>query len=615
MRRDIAGSSVFGWVAGMAVAAMVMLTTGTARAASTTLVISEIQTGEKGNTTSKFIEIHNLTEERIDISNYTVVYRTATGTSNSLVYTAPEGTSIPPRGYFLLVSAGYQALHPFQAFNGTITNRTLGNTGGGIALFPGEPPDDGETGRIDAVGYGSANNGFVEGTAAPAPGSAATQSLERKPPAESSQDTDNNFADFVVTTQPTPTATETGAQAPVVSGVVFSPTSALPGATVTLTANVTPRTDPVFTVTAELSAIGLSDQTPLTSTGGLEYSVTFTIPSDAVPGRYTIPVTARDTEGAAGSASQALGIQTDTAPVTALEARNAPYNAAVKVRAIVTAISTGYAYVEDPDGTGGVIITDGTPITGVAPLQLGDDVTVNGVRQNITNESCLLITGPDDIVVNSMGNVLPTPHIVTAADVGPNTADPELYQGQLVTIKGLTITTAPDPLAFIGTTYAVATDETGSVSVFLNLNNTRFATQPYPGVPLNPIPAVTSESGAISFPEIQVGNVYNVTGPLGRRSGNVGSGPFEVIRPRDADDLILVTPSPNVPGDINRSGSVTMEDVALALKVAAGLYGGSGPSVGVANGDVFPKGSPDGVVSLGDAVRILRAIEGLETLP
>lgn len=69
------------------------------------------------------------------------------------------------------------------------------------------------------------------------------------------------------------------------------------------------------------------------------------------------------------------------------------------------------------------------------------------------------------------------------------------------------------------------------------------------------------------------------------------------------------------PGDINNSGGApTVEDVVLALRVAGGLTAGSGADVSVTNGDVFPKAAPDSRITLEDAGRILRAVNGLDAL-
>jgi hypothetical protein len=76
--------------------------------------------------------------------------------------------------------------------------------------------------------------------------------------------------------------------------------------------------------------------------------------------------------------------------------------------------------------------------------------------------------------------------------------------------------------------------------------------------------------------------------------------------------LIQVTGSP---GDLNDDGVVDINDVKLALQVAAGLANGSYPGVDFANGDLTPA-TPDGKIDIRDADHILRYILGTDhTLP
>lgn len=65
------------------------------------------------------------------------------------------------------------------------------------------------------------------------------------------------------------------------------------------------------------------------------------------------------------------------------------------------------------------------------------------------------------------------------------------------------------------------------------------------------------------------------------------------------------------PGDTNGDGQVTVEDAVQALQLAGGLAAGHMTSV--SNADVWPSGTPDGVVTLQDSVRIWRFVRGWET--
>jgi hypothetical protein len=67
--------------------------------------------------------------------------------------------------------------------------------GGGVALL------DGSGNTVDSVGYGTAANAYVEGSAAPAPPSG--QSIARQP---NGHDGNNNASDFSVAATPSPGA-------------------------------------------------------------------------------------------------------------------------------------------------------------------------------------------------------------------------------------------------------------------------------------------------------------------------------------------------------------------------------------------------------------------------
>jgi hypothetical protein len=58
--------------------------------------------------------------------------------------------------------------------------------------------------------------------------------------------------------------------------------------------------------------------------------------------------------------------------------------------------------------------------------------------------------------------------------------------------------------------------------------------------------------------------------------------------------------APVIGGDLDVDGIVTMKDVDLALKIAAGLLEGASAGISVASGDV----NSDGVISLSDAAAI-----------
>jgi hypothetical protein len=144
--------------------------------------INEFSTGTLSSTSDEFVELVNVGTAPADLAGYRLVYRSASGTTD--VQVASLGGWIAPASFFLLGGSGFTGAAADQRFT-----TGLAQTGGGIALY--DP-----TGAIvDSVGWGTATNGFVEGSPAPTP--PPVQGSESRLP--DGDDTNNNAADFSVT--------------------------------------------------------------------------------------------------------------------------------------------------------------------------------------------------------------------------------------------------------------------------------------------------------------------------------------------------------------------------------------------------------------------------------
>ncbi len=159
--------------------------------------INEFSTGVTGAATNEFVEIVNSGSGSADLSGWKLVYRSATGTSDTALDTIPDGTSLAPGAFYLFGGGGYTGPPAAdQSFS-----QGLAAAAGGLAIR------DSNGAIVDSVGYGSiAANGFVEGSPAAAPPATAApgSSDVRKP---DGHDTNNNSVDFTVVTPPTPRAT------------------------------------------------------------------------------------------------------------------------------------------------------------------------------------------------------------------------------------------------------------------------------------------------------------------------------------------------------------------------------------------------------------------------
>ena len=159
------------------------------------LSVNELMTGVTGAASNEFVEIVNTGTAAADLSGWKLVYRSAAGTSDVVLATVADGTSLAPGGFFLFGGAAYAGgPHGDQSFSASIAA-----TGGGVGLR------DAAGNLVDSVGWGTATNAFVEGTVAAAPPTteAPGTSTGRVPDGD---DTNDNAADFVLDDSPTPKA-------------------------------------------------------------------------------------------------------------------------------------------------------------------------------------------------------------------------------------------------------------------------------------------------------------------------------------------------------------------------------------------------------------------------
>ena len=162
--------------------------------ASPQVRINEFATGVTSAAANEFVELVNSGGSPLDVSGYKLVYRSATGTSDVSLGTIPAGTIIAAGGFYLFGGSAYAGSPAAdQSFS-----TGLAATGGGLGL---RDPDGN---LVDSVGYGSGTtNAFVETAPAPAPPTTASPgSSDVRIP--NGADTNDNSADFTVSSTPTP---------------------------------------------------------------------------------------------------------------------------------------------------------------------------------------------------------------------------------------------------------------------------------------------------------------------------------------------------------------------------------------------------------------------------
>lgn len=164
-------------------------------AAADHLLVSEVVTGGT-SASDELIEIHNPTAAPLPLEGLELVYVSATGATISRRAAWPlDAPTVPPGGHVLVANE----LGIYAAIGDALYASGMAATGGSVALRI-----QGAETAIDAVGWGTAANSWMEGGAAPAP--SAGSSIERLPGGAlgSNQDGDDNALDFAVRSEPDP---------------------------------------------------------------------------------------------------------------------------------------------------------------------------------------------------------------------------------------------------------------------------------------------------------------------------------------------------------------------------------------------------------------------------
>ena len=274
---------------------------------SPNIVVSQFQVaGNSANAPQdEFIELHNISQSSVDLNGMRVVYRSAAGSNDVAMVEWTTSTIVPAGGFYLLATSAYDGTTPANLLYNT-SMVSMSATGGGIAVRQGAL----NSGVVfDSVGYGTATNVFVEGTATTAPAANSSQTRANN----GCQDTDVNANDF---SNLNPSAPRNASSTPspcggggttLLIGGGANPSTVAPGATTLLTVSVFPATTPPSTgiaVSGNLTSIGgaanqqfFDDGTNGDVTAGDNtFSYSATIPSGASGGNFGIVATATDAQ-------------------------------------------------------------------------------------------------------------------------------------------------------------------------------------------------------------------------------------------------------------------------------------------------------------------------------
>ncbi len=128
--------------------------------------VNEVQTAGAGGASDEFVELYNPCADAVALTGYALVYRSAAGTSDTLLARL-DGQTLAPGAHLVVGNHGYTGTAALKY------GPSLASNGGGVGLR------DAAGTLVDGAAWGTATNVFVQGHAAPAP--ASGKSVARVP--------------------------------------------------------------------------------------------------------------------------------------------------------------------------------------------------------------------------------------------------------------------------------------------------------------------------------------------------------------------------------------------------------------------------------------------------
>ena len=413
---------------------------------STGLLLAEVVTGG-ASASDEYVEITNGGSVDADLGGIELVYITSSGAAVTRKATWSSPRPLGPGQHLLVANVlGVYAPTADASYSGG-----LAATGGALALrVVGGAP-------IDALGWGDATNGFVEGTAAPAP--AARSSIERKPGGIGGNviDTNDNALDWLVNAAPSaqnlaappvpaPTATSSPSLPPSASPSPNASPDVSPSPSIAPSPDSSPT--PSASPSAEPSPSPESSPSPEPSTAAS---------ASPSPEPSTTPAPSPDPSPSPSPAPSTTPSPSPS-PVTIADARSLPDGTGVTVEGVLTtrlgALETEHAgFIQD--GTAGIGLYLDAPMTSGLPA--GTQVVVEGVLDERYGQRTLRITAG---AVREVGlGILPEALSVATGSAG------EALEGSRVAVAGV-LTEAPSALSDgIGLT---VDDGTGPVRIVVS---------------------------------------------------------------------------------------------------------------------------------------------------
>jgi uncharacterized protein YdeI (BOF family) len=546
-------------------------------------VLAEVVTGG-ASASDEYIEIANAASDPVDLDGLELVYVTASGSTVMRKASFASPSPLAPGQHILLANGAgiYGPLADVTYSSGIAADGgslVLRHVGGSV---------------VDAVGWGTATNSFVEGSVAPAP--PVSSSIERRPGGTGGNwlDTNDNGSDWLVQPSPIPQSLSSAprpraSDAPPTAGgsepAGPTPTVVGPPSVADDTATPESMATPEPTATASASAA----TTPAAAATPSAAATPTAVATERPPSSSPAPTP---------TASPSLSSSPPAQTCAIADARALADGTATTVEGVLT---TRLAVLESgrggfvQDSTGGVAIY--LPQVPVVPLPAGTWVRVSGTLDDRYGQRTIRV---DDGGLAALGEA-PPPEPRQRATGGMGGAD----AGVTVSASG-TVTASPDSLA-------------DGLGIWIDDGS-------------GPLRVVVTPS-AVGERAIVKGSGVMVSGPLGQRvSGSSPGYRVEVTEPGSI--VVLADPSPSAsasalpsePADGSPRSTATpsptpsaaepepdLESIAIARTQPAGTNVHLAGVVTVAPGIV---GTPE-LLAIADSsggvfVRLAGQIEGLE---
>lgn len=236
---------------------------------------------------------------------------------------------------------------------------------------------------------------------------------------------------------------------------IANPSSTTLGGSTLLSVTVTPGTNPISSVTADLSSIGGSVAQAFQNQGANLW--TYNALVSGIAGSKSLPVTITDSAALTGSTNISLLVTSPPISISSIQGSSAVSPLAgqlVTTTGIVTLTRLGRVYIQTPDALAdadpntseGLLVqfTSGIPS---AANTVGNLITVTGTvdeyRPDNNNLTITRILNPIVSLV-STANALPTPVVLSSTSFLPNSGlfQAERFEGMRATVPSLVVTGA-----------------------------------------------------------------------------------------------------------------------------------------------------------------------------